>query len=168
MVLVLLFLVMTTSLAHSDGVRSADAVGADARGVDARQLTGPVRHIVAFNFLPNVTEDKVQEVVQRYLALRDLCVDPNTKQQYIISFTGGTPNSQEGFQQGMRLVFQMLLPNLYLRDYFVGRPFTTPYDPFHDEFKAYVGPLLLQPVHVNGLIVLDWVDGDFAPLGQRK
>jgi hypothetical protein len=131
--------------------------------VDPQLLQGPVRHIVAFNFEPNVTESQVQDVVRRYLALRELCVDPDTGRQYIIDFTGGTCNSKEGHQQGMRVTFQMVFPNLYLRDYFVGRPITTPFDPHHDDFKAFVGPLLLKPIE-QGLIVIDWTEFDFEPL----
>ncbi len=41
------------------------------------------------------------------------------------------------------------------RNYFVGRPFYNPYDPYHDAFKQFVGPLLYQPVH-QGLIVFDF------------
>jgi len=131
-----------------------------ALGAASSSDVGPVQHIVAFNFQPNVTDAMVQKIVQRYLALKDLCIDPATGQTYITSFIGGTPNSKEGFQQGMRVVFVMELPNLAFRDYFVGRPFTTPYDPEHDAFKAFVGPYLLTPIE-KGLIVLDFVGGAF-------
>ena len=60
----------------------------------------------------------------------------------------------------MEVSFIVELPNLYYRDYFVGRPFTTPYDPHHDAFKNFVGPLLRKPVS-EGLIVVDFVDGIF-------
>jgi hypothetical protein len=75
----------------------------------------PVDHIVAFNFLPSVTPDQIDTVTERYLSLKDLCVDPATNQTYIVEFSGGRPNSREGFQQGMRLVFRMTLPNEYFR-----------------------------------------------------
>ncbi len=140
----------------------------------------PVDHIVAFNFLPSVDEDTVQKVAEKYLALKELCVDPNTNQTYIVYFSGGVANSKEGtsvvccslsfvfdyflvffnagFQQHMRLVFRMTLPNEYFRDYFVGRPFTTPFDPHHDAFKQFVGPLLNT---TNGVIVLDFTHNSF-------
>jgi hypothetical protein len=126
-------------------------------GAGLASKEGPVRHFVAFQFQPNVTEAVVSTVVQKYLALKDLCVDPATNQTYIVSFVGGRPNSKEGFQHGMRVAFISTFPNVYFRDYFVGRPFTTPYDPYHDAFKAFVGPLLLQPIQ-DGLIVVDFVD----------
>ena len=56
----------------------------------------PVDHIVAFNFLPSVDEDTVQKVAEKYLALKELCVDPNTNQTYIVYFSGGVANSKEG------------------------------------------------------------------------
>jgi hypothetical protein len=39
------------------------------------------------------------------------------------------------------------------RNYFVGRPFHFPYDPHHDAFKQFVGPLL-DPK--DGVIVFDF------------
>lgn len=39
------------------------------------------------------------------------------------------------------------------RDYFVGRPFHYPYDPHHDAFKQFVGPLLDKE---DGVIVFDF------------
>src|SRR4051812_26556436 len=107
--------------------------------------TGPVKHIVMFRFEFNVTAEMVEKVVDMYLALKDVCIDPVTNQTYITSFVGGEPNSKEGFQQGMQVAFVMELPNLFYRDYFVGRPFMTPYDPHHDAFKQFVGPLLRKP-----------------------
>jgi hypothetical protein len=62
----------------------------------------------------------------------------------------------------MRLAFDMQLPNLYYRDYFVGRPFSPKFfDPHHDAFKQFVGPLLLTPIE-QGLIVIDFEEGNFA------
>jgi hypothetical protein len=77
-------------------------------------FAAPVDHIVAFHFGP-IDNSTVALVVKRYLALKDLCVDPVTNQTYIVSFHGGVPNSKEGFQQSMQLVFRMTLPNEYYR-----------------------------------------------------
>jgi hypothetical protein len=39
------------------------------------------------------------------------------------------------------------------RNYFVGRPFYFPYDPYHDSFKQFVGPLLAA---TDGVFVFDF------------
>ena len=41
-------------------------------------------------------------------------------------------------QQGYIVTFSSIAD----RDYFVGRPFFNPYDPYHDAFKTFVIPLL--------------------------
>ena len=44
------------------------------------------------------------------------------------------------------------------RDYYVGKPFSADFDPAHDEFKQFVGPLLSidQNGKLDGVIVFDF------------
>lgn len=119
-----------------------------------QQQAGFVRHIVTFRFNETVTAQQQAEIMSNYTALKDICTLPNG-QLYIVSFEGGIPNSREGFQQQMQQAYIVSFKNIHDRDYFVGRPFTTPYDPHHDAFKKYVGPFLRQPIE-TGLIVIDF------------
>lgn len=54
----------------------------------------------------------------------------------------------------------MTFESIEARNYFVGRPFTYPYDPYHDAFKQFVGPLLYQSTGPTdcgtGVIVIDF------------
>jgi hypothetical protein len=59
---------------------------------------------VFFRFKPNTTEDVQREVMKRFLALKDLCVNPSTGQPYILSLVAGTANSPEGLDQKMTQV----------------------------------------------------------------
>jgi hypothetical protein len=117
--------------------------------------SGLVHHFVAFRFNETiVTPSQKRQVMDTYLALKNKCVDADGN-PYIVSFDGGFPNSKEGFQQGMEQSYIVTFKNVADRDYFVGRPFHYPYDPAHDAFKTYVGPLLRQPIN-EGLIVIDF------------
>lgn len=46
-----------------------------------------------------------REVMKRFLALKDLCVNPNTGQPYILSLVAGTANSPEGFDEKLTQVW---------------------------------------------------------------
>lgn len=138
---------------------------------------GLVRHFVAFRFADNVSAALQEEVQERYFALQKLCVNQTTGLPYIVAFDGGAPNSLEGKQQNMTQ-YVFLLPicamrahplirayivtfeSVDARNYFVGRPFTYPYDPYHDAFKQFVGPLLYQSTGPTdcgtGVIVIDF------------
>ena len=56
----------------------------------------------------------------------------------------------------MTVVYISTFPSVVARNYFVGRPYTVPFDPYHDAFKTFVGPFLYQPIQ-QGLIVIDFV-----------
>lgn len=108
--------------------------------------TGLVRHFVTFRFANNVSAALQEEVQQRYFALQKLCVNQTTGLPYIVSFDGGAPNSLEGMQQNMTQyvswrpickerahalarAYIVTFASIEARNYFVGRPFTYPYDP---------------------------------------
>lgn len=58
----------------------------------------PITHIVLFKFKESVPQEEVTAFCRRFLALRDLCLHPMTKQPYIISIKGGKDTSPEGKQ----------------------------------------------------------------------
>ena len=115
---------------------------------------GLVRHFVAFRFKNETTVLEKKQIMQSYTSLKDKCKDVNGR-PYIVSFDGGFPNSKEGFQQGMEQSYIVTFKSVADRYYFVGRPFTYPYDPDHDAFKQFVGPFLYDPI-AQGLIVIDF------------
>lgn len=83
-------------------------------------------------------------------------IPSHAESTYVVSIEGGVPNSREGFQQGMEAAYLTTFTSVQDRDFFVGRPFTFPFDPNHDRFKAFVGPALRLPIQ-TGLIVIDYV-----------
>jgi hypothetical protein len=113
---------------------------------------GQVQHFVAFRFLPSVGPSQQQEVMDRFLALKQLCRNATTGLPYIASLDAGYANSPEGADQKMQEGFIVTFNSVADRDYYVGRPFYFPYDPHHDAFKQYVGPLLDK----NGVYVFDF------------
>ena len=116
-----------------------------------------VRHFVAFRFKPGVTEEQRQEVKRRFLALKKTCLNAKGK-AYILDIEMGSADSPEkadqGFQQGYLVTFASTAD----RDYYVGKPFFTTFDPAHDAFKQFVGPLLDvdQNGKTNGAFVFDF------------
>ncbi len=116
---------------------------------------GVVHHIVTFRFADSVTADQKRSVITNYTSLFLKCVRPGTNQPYILGFDGGVPNSKEGFDQLMEQLFLMTFANISDKNYFVGRPFQQDYDPYHDAFKAFVGPFLRTPI-ATGLFVFDF------------
>jgi len=116
---------------------------------------GLVRHFVAFRFNSSVTYTQKNEVRVKYTNLKHICVNATTGLPYIVSFDAGLPNSLEGFDQKMEQGYVVTFSSVEDRNYFVGKPFQPSFDPFHDAFKAYVGPLLYKPIEM-GLIVFDF------------
>jgi len=118
-------------------------VSALSSKASAPKPRGPLNefHVVTFKFNAAVNTTTQQDVMDTYLSLYDKCVLPNG-QLYINMMTGGYNNSLEMHDQGYTQGYVLAFTSVADRDYFVGRPFHTPYDPFHDAFKAYVGPLL--------------------------
>jgi len=129
-------------------------------GKNMQKPRGPLNefHLVMFKFKSTVNDTIQQQVMDTYLSLYNKCVLPNGK-QYINLMTGGYNNSMEAHDQGFTQGYTVVFSSVQDRDYFVGRPYTTPYDPLHDAFKAYVGPLLDCGNSVNcnqGVFVFDY------------
>jgi len=146
---------------------STTIVRANSRVTD-NPNSGLVHHLVTFRFSNATTVEQARSVITNYTSLFKKCVLPNTQTPYIVSFDAGAPNSKEGFDQQMEQLFLLTFPSVELRDYFVGRPFQESYDPFHDAFKAYVGPFLRQPTS-SGLFVFDFsVDSKSYPVPDTE
>jgi hypothetical protein len=128
-------------------------VGA-ARFTAADYRPGPLRHIVLFRYRPGVTPAQRAEVIRRFLALRERC--RRGGRPYIVTIEQGRQNSGEGaggpYEQGFVVTFRSQGD----RNYYVGRPIVQDaayYDPEHEAFKAFVGPLLDR----DGALVFDYV-----------
>jgi len=78
----------------------------------------------------------------RFWQLKDLCVRPGTNTRYVVTLTAGLADSPEGKDQNMTQGYLVQFSSVDDRNYYVGRPFFKDYDPHHDAFKAFVGPLL--------------------------
>jgi hypothetical protein len=114
---------------------------------------GLVRHVVLFRYRTDVTRAERREVVRRFLALRQQCRRGGWP--YIVSIEQGGQISGEAaggpFEQGFVVTFRSEGD----RNYYVGQPVVTDaayYDPAHEAFKAFVGPLLDR----NGVTVFDY------------
>ena len=78
-----------------------------------------VRHFVSFHFLPNVTAEQQDEVMQRFLNLFWECVNPDTGLPYIVSLDAGYANSPEGQDQGMQQGYIVTFRNIQGKLWFI-------------------------------------------------
>jgi hypothetical protein len=116
-----------------------------------------VKHIVAFRYRPTVTPEQKTDVLSRFLALENECTRDG--RPYILSIVGGDcTQSLEGLTGGFEQAFIVSLANRDDYRYYVGRPYTYPFDPVHDAFKAYSLPLLSVDAagKTNGAMVFDF------------
>jgi hypothetical protein len=115
-----------------------------------------VKHFVAFKYKNTITEKQVAEVEKRFLNLKKKALRDN--KAYILSIEAGKANSKEGMDQGMTHGFIVTFKNESDRDYYVGKPFTNDFDPAHEDFKQFVGPLLSVDENgkINGVYVFDF------------
>ncbi|KAI0889180.1 stress responsive A/B barrel domain protein [Annulohypoxylon maeteangense] len=108
-----------------------------------------VKHLVLFQFKASASAEVVKESSLRMLGLKEGCIHPTSKKQYIKSLTGGKDNSHEGAQHGITHAFVAEFESLEDRDYYVNT------DPFHQKFKAFAGPF------IEKVIVVDFSEGEF-------
>ncbi|KAI1092997.1 dabb-domain-containing protein [Rostrohypoxylon terebratum] len=108
-----------------------------------------VKHLVLFQFKSGVGAEAVKEASSRMLGLKEGCLHPTSQKPYIISMTGGKDNSHEGMQHGITHAFVAEFESVEDRDYYANT------DPFHDEFKKFVGPI------VEKIVVVDFAEGEF-------
>jgi len=116
-----------------------------------------IKHIVAFKYKPTVTQSQKDEVMNRFLALKQECKRDGAN--YIVSLTGGDcTQSLEGLTAGFEQAYIATFKDRDDYKYYIGQPFTSPFDPAHDSFKKYATPLLSVDAEgkTDGAIVLDF------------
>ena len=120
---------------------------------------GLVRHIVLFRYERGVSLEQKQEVIQRFLALKSLALRDG--RPYIMSIETGSEMSGERADQNLEQGFVVTFRSQGDRNYYVGNPVVTDsrfFDPAHQAFKEFVGPLLDKDAsgNVNGALVFDY------------
>ncbi len=114
---------------------------------------GEVVHIVLFRLKPSSSEADQDEVMRRFLALKQVC--RRDGRSYIREIVAGGPNGGEGMERGFELGFVLRFTSEGDRNYYCGGPVVTDpafFDPAHEAFKAFVGPLLAE----DGVLVFDF------------
>ena len=148
--------------AQSSPVSASDRLKQELAQVGVGRFTasdyrpGTIRHIVLFRYASSVTQEQKNEVTQRFLALQALCKRGGRK--YIVSIETGGEISGEGADQGLEQGFIVTFRSQGDRNYYVGQPVIDDanfYDPHHQAFKDFVGPLLDQ----SGALVFDFSVG---------
>lgn len=95
----------------------------------------PVRHIVAFKYSEDATNEEIQRVTDAFRALQD-------KIPGIVSFEHGVNNSPEGKNKGFTHVYQLTFEDAAARNAYLPHP-------AHKEFGALLGELgILEDVFV--------------------
>ncbi|KAM0543279.1 hypothetical protein ACHAPJ_012363 [Fusarium lateritium] len=100
-------------------------------------------HVVQLRFKPDISKDKIKQVMDDLKSLKAKCVLPDSKQSYIKSITAGEDNSVEGLQNGFTHMIITTFESVEHRDYYAKS------DPAHLSLGAGLGPVL------HGLQVLD-------------
>jgi head-tail adaptor len=114
---------------------------------------GIVRHVVLFRYRSDVTASQRSEVIERFLAMRKTSLRDG--QPFIVSIETGGQHSGEGADQELEQAFVVTFRSQGDRNYYVGQPVIDDqkyYDPVHQRFKDFVGPLLAS----GGVVVFDY------------
>jgi len=155
-------LLLAATAARADATAaptSTDRLKQELTSVGVEKFTAPdykpglVRHIVLFRYAATVTPAQKEDAKQRFLALQNLA--QRDGKTYILSIETGGEISGEGADQGLEQGFIVTFKSQGDRNYYVGQPVVTDakhYDPAHQAFKDFVGPLLDQ----NGALVFDF------------
>ncbi|KAF9768374.1 hypothetical protein IL306_014343 [Fusarium sp. DS 682] len=106
-----------------------------------------ITHTVLFQIKADAKPEDVKALCDRFLALKDNCCHPDTKNPYITSVKGGRDNSPEGLQNGITHGFVVEFHCAEDRDYYVKT------DPAHQAFVKSIGGL------VEKAIVVDFSNG---------
>ncbi|KAI0114748.1 stress responsive A/B barrel domain protein [Daldinia grandis] len=108
-----------------------------------------VKHLVLFQFKADAGPDAVKEATSRMLGLKEGCLNPTSRKQYIRSLTGGKDNSIEGAQRSITHAFVVEFASIEDRNYYVNS------DPHHSEFKNFILPFL------ENFLIVDYSEGVF-------
>ncbi|MBF4461466.1 MULTISPECIES: Dabb family protein [unclassified Rathayibacter] len=146
----------TVGSCWQSGPERAAATLADVgpeRFVAADFRPGVLRHIVLLRFRPTALVAEAEEVTRRFLALADECVRGG--RPYIRSIETGPQLSTEGAGEGFDRAFLLTFASEGDLNYYLGRPAVDApglFDPAHDAFKAFVGPVL----DTAGIVAFDF------------
>lgn len=160
----LTFLTLRTNAVYAD-VQGPNASQVLQQGIsevgeqgitDTNYKRGLIKHIVLFRYRASVTTQEKQQVIKRFLALGN---SRRNGRHYILSIETGAQMSGEGVDQNLEQGFIVTFKSEGDRNYYVGYPIITNpayFDPAHQEFKDFVGPLLHTPINPTGVIVFDF------------
>ncbi|KAL2672514.1 hypothetical protein Neosp_013226 [[Neocosmospora] mangrovei] len=95
-----------------------------------------INRVVQFQFKPDVTNDAIDKVSSKILALKDGCLHQESKKPYIQSIQGGADNSPEGLQGGITHAFVIQFAGSEDRDYYALK------DPVHLAVVDELGPMV--------------------------
>ena len=118
-----------------------------------------ITHVVGFKYKPTITPAEKEEVLNRFLALKQEC--KRDGKSYIDSLVGGDcTGSLEGLTRGFEHAFVATFSNIDDFKFYLGQPFSASFDQAHDEFKKFVFPLLSvdEDGQTNGVAVLDFAN----------
>jgi hypothetical protein len=124
---------------------------------DSCRLSSLIKHFVAFRYKPNVTQQQKDDVMNRFLALKQEC--KRDGKNYIVSLVGGDcTQSLEGLTESFEQAYIVTFKDQDDYKYYIGQPFSSTFDPAHDAFKKYAMPLLSvdEKGQTDGAIALDF------------
>lgn len=156
----LLVALTAPSVAHAGSGTTKELSGSDQANMSIDNFTaadykpGTVQHIVLFAYRDSVSPKKIMEVRERFLALKHL--SKRNGKPYILDIQAGAQNSGEGVAHGFQEGFIVSFRSEGDRNYYVGSPVVTDprfFDPEHEKFKEFVGPLLAEK---DGVLVFDF------------
>ncbi|KAI5794267.1 hypothetical protein DFH27DRAFT_602286 [Peziza echinospora] len=113
-----------------------------------------ISHMVLVSLLPSLSQREVNTACSRFLFLKKACISPKTGRPYIQSISGGADMSIENLAGNYTHGFLVTFPSGEDRDYYVRQ------DPAHAKFRKYISGLVVPGP--SGILVLDYVDGDFG------
>lgn len=109
-----------------------------AQSAVAPAPAGAVRHVVVFRFKPDASAEKIRQVTEALVALKD-------KIPGILAMEHGVNNSPEKLNQGFTHVFQVTFANAAARDAYLPHP-------AHKAFGSLLGSLGI----LDGVFVVDY------------
>jgi len=114
------------------------STSATAQSAVAPAPAGAVRHVVVFRFKPDASAEKIRQVTDALVALKD-------KIPGILAMEHGVNNSPEKLNQGFTHVFQVTFANAAARDAYLPHP-------AHKAFGTLLGSLGI----LDGVFVVDY------------
>ena len=114
------------------------STSATAQSAVAPAPAGAVRHVVVFRFKPDASAEKIRQVTEALVALKD-------KIPGILAMEHGVNNSPEKLNQGFTHVFQVTFANAAARDAYLPHP-------AHKAFGSLLGSLGI----LDGVFVVDY------------